>query len=280
MTSWVKILLFVGLLCASGLNTAWSDSDGCQDERIKRLTKKGDCRAFPMIFRRLGKNQTSQVLKVLRVVDLTGEVGYRRYSYHVKLQSGEYVDLGYYRPLDSYPFRRSLSAENHLIDSLSIDPSNAGGTCCLSPELFYHRAIVKIGHQYCVSYFMLHPFRGSFHDCDGVARPQGVIGYVKDAVSWDQARQIACEKFNRETGRPCKDSYHRQLSTKIQRASDGSLFYITAFRRFIRREVEKATAYSTPVQYDYLTYRIDAVGGKIRLLETTADFPDYKKWMN
>ena len=246
---------------------------------------QGKCRPFPVKYRESGHTADALVIELQGELVRDGDVLDSKNDFFLKLPNGEVVELGHFLPLRNHLL--SHAAELHIVNSLGIDPSKAGGLCCIDFKFFQSRAIEKKNDRYCVVYDMSHPFHGSFQDCDGVSVPSGEIGYAENVVSWKEAREMACEKFKRETNRPCKDSYHSQLSTRIVFQSNKRVEYITAFRRFVRHEPDKVTIVLKPikttsigVKYDYLVYRIDALNGHIELLETTESFPDYKKWMN
>jgi hypothetical protein len=264
-----------------------TSTNPCPDVIAKKSYPGVPCRAFTIDFLSDGKTRNVQVFEIAKSRHRDDDLIYHQYGYLVELPGGKHLDLGKFRPFRGYPINQSAASQFYIASSLSINPALAGGLCCLRLETFTERILEEIHGRYCVTYSMIFPFQGSFRDCDGASTPEGAIGYGAGVISWQKAREIACERFKRDTNRPCKDSYHRQLSTRIVYKPNKSLHYITSFRRFIRKDPKKITTVlkpikttSTHVEYDHLVYRVDALSGDIELLETTKNDPDYGKWTN
>lgn len=261
----IASLLTLLLLMAAAANSpsALSQSRSlCQHEAVMAVDAFGNCREFSMDMEHSGQRFKGQVAKVLRKAWRAGDVGLTEYDYLIKLPSGEAVNLGNFKALSSYPYKRSLVAESYLYRSLEIDPAEAGGTCCISPALFYKRALVARGEGYCVAYFMIHPFRGTFYDCDGVSKPSGNIGYAPGAVSMRTAKQLACDKFRKATKHSCTGPQAHRLPMKILRTDDGKLYYLTGISHSPKVTTDRPPPQQTSFISGLHLYRIEASDGR------------------
>jgi hypothetical protein len=283
-------IMFSSFLLLTVANTSAESSTitystPCPAVIMKKTYNGAPCRTFSIDFANNGKVKKVRVFEIAQSRHRDDDLIHYQNGYYVELSEGKYLDLGSFQPFRSYPNNLSIRSENYIVNSLGIAPGAAGGLCCLGTETFANRTLEEIHGRFCVTYSMIFPFSGSFRDCDGEATPEGTIGYATDVVSWQKARELACERFKRDTKRPCKDSYHSQLSTRIVFKSNKSLHYVTSFRRFLRKDSDHVTTVLKPIKttstliiYDYLVYRINALSGNIELLETTENFPNYNRW--
>jgi hypothetical protein len=275
-------LLLVSLLIGSFWAAESGASDLCSDSRVLKAANPGDCSTITMPVQAGDSEQPGTVATVRRGHRWDRDVGIPVFDVYLETPAGELVPLGDFKPI-VLPGR----ADSFLYRSLDVDPARAGGTCCIPHDIFFERAMQKIGDRYCVSYRMKPPFRGSFVDCGGDEKPTGDIGYVDGVVTWADARGRATEASSREPGSPWHPSYDGNIFTGLRRDHDDSLYYVAIQRRRMKDLPERAhvtvlpgggPVTSVPVEYRYIVYRIDALGGELKALERSSTAPDVNRW--
>jgi hypothetical protein len=224
------------------------------------MDPRGGCNTQQILYRSKGQDKNAELAKVVIGYTRGGDVISEISNYFLYPLNEKIISLGEFRQGNSFWVNAKL------FELLQLKGTNAG-VAGVNPSILYDRIVDS--DSYCVFYRLKPPFTGELRDCRGNHDSvEGKADYAPNVMSLPTAASQACKRVEADTSRKCRNNDVEQIGASLHRDSDESLYYYIVLRRRLGEN---------PVEFDYLIYRVDALGGLVTLIDHTRQDPTRRR---